>query len=744
MTTKHGMRAFLVFAAAILGLSACRLFNTPPSVQINEGDQTVENGVPAVFTATVTDPNRRAPTLQWYLNDLEQVGQTTDTFQVTLSPTDLTNYAVRVVADDGYATAEDAATLIVKKPYLAVEIVEGDFSVANGQAAIFTTRVTNPSPTTVSYRWLLDGRPLPDSISSSLSLTLAPNQPQVYEVMVEARTSMVTATASATLTVGGPASFQVRHEDLVGDFTYTLNFDSPPARDVYFVFTNTARTMAPAQVTVAPQFGVQAPRFAAPRLTSVTWQDARAPRGILRDRPEATAFNRTPRVSAGVTPASRRSVVVPAPRRDVVGGTTSFLDKNDLQQTISIPATCRQTVSGVTVPTGGTRTLNVWVANDCWTVGGSKANLVTQQMVDAIAEKFLSSSPGLDNDIYDWVTGVYGPEWGSHSRPAELIPSNNEVTVLLYDISNDNSTTGGIVGYFWAKDNFLNAPPSFDYSNERVMFYLDAVMLATGDGAWGIGDFWPQEMISTLAHEFQHMIHFYQKAVLRSGGAGSETWIEEMLSQATEDLVAKKMQVDGPRGVAYGDGTAGSSGNARGRLPLYNYWNDTPLTTWLTTYPEVLRSYSAAYAFGAYLMRDFGGAELLRRIVQNSQTTEAAVEQALGELGYQKTFEELLAMWGAAGLLSDQVPGPNVYVYNTGTYFSSVLDPITYQYGSINLYNYTEQNYAGPYVYTTSPIGTANQAPTCNAVYHAGSGLTGLVSWAISLPAGVRLTVVQK
>lgn len=824
MTTKRGMRAFLVFTSVMLGAAACRLFNTPPSVQINGGDLTVENGVPAVFTATVTDPDRRATVLQWYLNDQEQTDANTDTFVVTLSPTVTTNYAVKVTANDRYATGSDEVTLIVKRPLLSVRIVEGDVTADSGQTVTFTTELTNPSVAAVSYRWFLDGAELASETSSSLSLTLSPSQAQVYTVAVAAQTSMVGASASVMLSVSGPfavtipggdrvvengaaavltvaypetsqtvtlqwfvddliqtgatssvfafrryqdvettytvrvavhaeldggqasaavtvkapAPFSVRHEILEGDSSYTLNLGSA-TRDVYFVFTNTTATAAPSQVTVTPQYGIRAPGPVAPRLTSVVQQQTQAPKGILRDRPEATEFNRTPERFVDLTAPARRSIVVPEPRRDAVEDVTSFMD--DAQASL-IGATCRKVVTA-DVPGGDTRTLNVWVADDCWTVGGSKAKLVSQDMVDAIASRFLVS--GLDNDIYDWVTNVYGAEWGSRSSPDPYIAPDRQVTILLYDIGDDDSTTGGVVGYFWAKDNYLSTYVSF--SNQRVMFYLDAVMFAAEEESiWEITDFWPQEMISTLAHEFQHMIHFYQKAVLRAGGQGSETWIEEMLSQATEDLVAKKMEVDGPRGVPYYDGTAGSDGNTGGRLPLYNYWIDTSLTDWLTSYPAVLKSYSTAYAFGAYLMRDFGGAELLRGIMHNAETSEAAVERALGGLGYQKSFEELLSMWGAAALLSDQVPGPGLYLYNSGGYLSSTIDAVQYQYGSINLFNYTytEQGYVGPFTYTTSPLGTGNQAGTSNALYRAGTGLTGLVSWAISLPSGVRLTVVQK
>ena len=55
------------------------------------------------------------------------------------------------------------------------------------------------------------------------------------------------------------------------------------------------------------------------------------------------------------------------------------------------------------------------------------------------------------------------------------------------------------------------------------------------------------------------MIHFYQKPILR--GAGSEAWLNEMSSEVAEDLIADKMEGDGPRSVDYDDPTAGEPGS---------------------------------------------------------------------------------------------------------------------------------------------------------------------------------------
>ena len=88
---------------------------------------------------------------------------------------------------------------------------------------------------------------------------------------------------------------------------------------------------------------------------------------------------------------------------------------------------------------------------------------------------------------------------------------------------------------------------------------MDSAYFAVPDGpTWEVTDRGPSVIIGTLAHEFQHMIHFYQKPVVRD--ADSESWLNEMASEVAEDLIADKMMVSGPRGVAYDDPTAGEPG----------------------------------------------------------------------------------------------------------------------------------------------------------------------------------------
>ena len=183
--------------------------------------------------------------------------------------------------------------------------------------------------------------------------------------------------------------------------------------------------------------------------------------------------------------------------------------------------------------------------------------------------------------------------------------------------------------------------PATRRSAERLIFFMDSALFAIPEGlTWEVTDYRPSQVIGILAHEFQHMIHFYQKRVLR--GVASPTWLNEMASEVAVDLIAEQMMLNGPRAVAYDDPTAGSPDIRTGRLPIYNLFNDVPVTAWYSK----IANYAINYALGAYLARTYGGAELFSEIVQRDESGIDAIDAALQALGHDVSFAEVLADWG--------------------------------------------------------------------------------------------------
>ena len=411
---------------------------------------------------------------------------------------------------------------------------------------------------------------------------------------------------------------------------------------------------------------------------------------------------------------------------DTVNDSKIFYMQSDSTD-VNVTATARKVVSNVQT-SFGKKSLTIWVENDAYVDNCHKVKCIDNTMINTLANKFLKS--GTDNDIYDWVTNVFGEEWGS-SNSSELIAEPQHIDILLTDISNDNKANGGVIGYFYSKDNFKSS--TYKGSNERIMFYIDSVMFANGTDSWDENDFWPQQVFSTLAHEFQHMIYFYHKNV-QQNLQGTETWINEMLSESTEDLLAVKMNVDGPRNVTASRGDAGAKNNYNGRYPLFNKNNRLNPKSWDNT----LENYSTVSSFGAYLLRNYGGAELLHNVVDNNLINEEALMYAVHQHvnGKSKTFDDLIHEWGIAVLLSkrDDIASDGGELYNAGDFISSDLNGIHYDLGSINFFNYS----------TTPSLATSMSqiSPSSNYYYKVGENLKGDVDVEILGTTGLNVSVV--
>ena len=674
---------------------------------------------------------------------------------------------------------------------MTYRVADGDDNGAasDGDARTFTITVQAPDPSfagSVADQIWPAGQviaplvlPAADGGRGTLAYSLRPDIPglsfdpdrrTLSGTPTEAGTHLMTYTvtdgkASAsltfTITIEPAAGLTSRYRGS-GDQVFVLNpdggkLDAEPytlylggaSAEVYVIATNTARhSMDPEIVRLdLRDAGAEGRRAVAQE----NYEPPPRPETSARvpERAWITEFNNNPplarrsgaRGSAGLHTQSQRAVAE--------GDRFIFRDVDD-GNLVFIPATARSVVtdSGTTVV--------LWVADRDWGPHCSGAGpCLTGEMVDALADRFFR--PGAGNDIHDWVTAIFGAPWGPH-RYSDLIPPSaaGEIHILLFDIKGDGAPERGqcrTVGFFWAVHNFPQRIRRV--SAERLIFFMDAALAALPEGpSWEVTDHWPSIVIATLAHEFQHMIHFYQKWVRRA--AVSETWLNEMASEVAEDLIADKLQVNGPRGVAAHDPTAGAPGNRRGRLPYYNLFNDLQVTAWDST----IANYALNYALGAYLARTYGGAALFGHIVQSSSAGVDAIEAALAAGGHDVSFGEVLADWAVATLLSDNTAAPARYRYNPGSWSSSYADGEQYRLGSINLFNYryeppeivsdcvgpdlaSRTTLEGPYLHSLRTFNARIQEPHSNMFATLGRN-TGTVRLSVSAETGNLITVVVK
>ena len=562
---------------------------------------------------------------------------------------------------------------------------------------------------------------------------------------------------------GGDQVFVLNPDgEVLDDTLYTLHLGNASA-EVYLIATNTAHYRMEPRIERLDLLEAAAKGLRAAHTEHQ--QQSRPPMTAATDhRPWVTEFNNNPPLDAGLTD-DRRRAQQQEPRQPVAAGdTVAFLDLDEDDNLVEIPSTARSVV------TDGVTTVAVWVADADWGSacgGGTDAvptgraahvvtkDCVTQQMTDAVADQFLR--PGAGNDIYDWVSNIFGAPWGPHSHPLGIPPeAAGEIHILLFDIDGDGTPQPGesrFVGFFAGWNNFLRLPDHprlgdlLKASNERLMFFIDSPWLAKPEGpTWEVTDRYPSSAIDTLAHEYQHMIHFYQKPILR--GAASERWLNEQSSEVAEDLIGDKLMSRGPRAVAHDDPTAGEAGNGGDRLSRYNLYNDIQVTSW----DGLLANYSINYAFGAYLARNYGGAGLYGAIVQSDRSGVDAIEGALRELGHDASFADLLANWAAASVLSDSTAAAVPYRYNAGTWSTSQsADGTTYRLGSINLFNYVygpprvpaKLAYEGPYLYSLHGFNEREQPAHSNMYAFLGRN-SGTIRLNVSAVTDNRITVVVK
>jgi len=208
-----------------------------------------------------------------------------------------------------------------------------------------------------------------------------------------------------------------------------------------------------------------------------------------------------------------------------------------------------------------------------------------------------------------------------------------------------------------------------------------------------------------------------------------------------EDLVSdpEKMHNPGPRGLTTSDGSAGTAGISDGRIPIFNY--ETSLQLDKSSDFEV-DDYSTAYAFGAWLARNYGGSELLRRVVQCPQTDASAIVNAANSYsGRNDDFATLLMEWSTSILLSDlELRPPLGLPLQHGGWVSSSSGGETFRLGSMNFYNYYRYGSTtllGPAVYTAE---SQRAQPASSLFYQAATGLKAAKTWSIKLPDNVRMS----
>jgi len=231
-----------------------------------------------------------------------------------------------------------------------------------------------------------------------------------------------------------------------------------------------------------------------------------------------------------------------------------------------------------------------------------------------------------DNEIYPKDTSAFG------SEPNPGIDNDARIYILFTGNVNRQTASGYFDSTNQITQSFLDSSSEYNknysgykyYSNEKEMFYM-AVPKESFQGAE-----YRTHSFGVLAHEFQHMINWYQHDLL-SKTKLEESWVNEGLSQVAQDIC----------GYGYQYGTLAFVMSPYLRAPEYYS---------LTNFEFNLACYGNCYLFLRYIV-DRGADP--KKLVQTSNTGKDNILAELVRTSISTTFDGAFEDFAAALYLSN-------------------------------------------------------------------------------------------
>ena len=234
-----------------------------------------------------------------------------------------------------------------------------------------------------------------------------------------------------------------------------------------------------------------------------------------------------------------------------------------------------------------------------------------------------------DNEIYGINRDFFGSEWSPG------VDGDPRIYIVY---------AGGLgqslAGYYSSADQLH--PDAHEYSNAHEIFLINS------DNVY----LWEEYIYGTLAHEFQHMIHWYTDK-------NEETWLNEGFS-----MLAELINNFDPGGFDY----------------AYIANPDLQLTDWGTDIGRNGPHYGASFLFTTYLLDKFGD-EATKAIVENDKNGMESIDHVLTELdirdsvtGKPISAEDIFADWAVTNYLGDPDVADGRYFYAIYPY-APLADP---------------------------------------------------------------------
>ena len=274
-----------------------------------------------------------------------------------------------------------------------------------------------------------------------------------------------------------------------------------------------------------------------------------------------------------------------------------------------------------------------YVENRYWDNLNSNERSVLNNEIFALSQEF-------DNNIYPKETQF----WGAEPNPG--IDNDPKITIVLEDLVSGNG------GYFDTTNEYPKRIAGD--SNEREMIFIS---VQAGSFA---------KMF--LGHEFQHLISYNQKELLRK--VQEDVWLNELRSEYSVSL------------LGYNDNFYNSSLERRVDTFLENPSDS------LTEWPNVSDDYAQVTLFGQYLVEQFGQS-MLKETLQSPTVGIDSINQFLRDNNYSEKFSNVFENWTVADYLNN-ISLDNRYGYQRNELKNIRVLPerAFLSYPSINTFNY--------------------------------------------------------
>jgi hypothetical protein len=302
----------------------------------------------------------------------------------------------------------------------------------------------------------------------------------------------------------------------------------------------------------------------------------------------------------------------------------------------------------------------IWVAVD-----QLDSNFVTETEVNAVLRALEEQSPSGSKDpergIFEIVTEYFGIPPNINSAGTKG-GGDGKTDVLLTDIKDGwQPGQGYVAGFFYSLDQTTT-----QFSNRTDIIYVDSKPGIYNPSTQQRN---PNNPLSTVAHEYQHLVFYNYK------GSGAEVWFNEGLSLYAEVACGYPLRSPG----------------------LYFSNTNRPVNFWASTSDQtVLQDYSRVALWTLYLAEQLGD-DFIKNIVQIPGSNGITViNNAAQQVGSSLRFTDLLQDWATANFVNDRTVDERYgYAYN----ITARPNPqFSYDDPNVSVTNIGIERYAAQYI----------------------------------------------